>query len=76
MTEKFLHWQTLILEHDRKFTRRTLTFEHDQKNNSFEPDNPCTLVFAHYTSARRWYAPHELAKVNNSEIERATEMDI
>ena len=26
-------------------------------------------------SARRWYAPHDLAKVNNSEIERVTEMD-
>ena len=28
----------------------------------------------HYTSARRWYAPLDLAKVNNSEIERVTEM--
>ena len=28
------------------------------------------------TFARRWYAPHNLAKVNNSEIERITEMDI
>ena len=38
-------------------------------------NNPGTPVFAHYTSARRWYAPHDLAKVNNSEIERVTEMD-
>ena len=37
---------------------------------------PGTPVFAHYTSARRWYAPHDLAKVNNSEIERVTEVDI
>ena len=35
---------------------------------------PGTLVFAYYTSARRWYAPRDLAKVNNSEIERVTEM--
>ena len=33
-------------------------------------------VFTHYTSARRWYAPNDLAKVNDSEIERETEMDI
>ena len=33
-------------------------------------------VFAHYNSARRWYAPHDLAKVNSSEIERVTKMDI
>ena len=41
-------------------------------NNGFTPGTP---VFAHYTSARRWYAPHDLAKVNNSEIERVTQMD-
>ena len=39
-------------------------------------NNQGTPVFAHYTSARRWYAPHDMAKVNNSEIERVTEMDI
>ena len=39
-------------------------------------DIPGIPVFARYTSARRWYAPHDLAKVNNSEIERVTEMDI
>ena len=39
------------------------------------PDNPGTPVFAHYTSDRGWYAPHDLAKVNNSEIERVTKMD-
>ena len=33
-----------------------------------------TPVFAHYTSARRWYAPLDLAKVNNSEIERVTKI--
>ena len=38
--------------------------------------NPGTPVFAHYTSARRWYAPRVLAKVNNSEIERETEIGI
>ena len=31
---------------------------------------------SHYTSARLWYAPLELAKVNNIEIERVTEMGI
>ena len=36
---------------------------------------PGTPVFAHYTSARRWYAPPDSAKVNNIEIERVTEMD-
>ena len=35
-----------------------------------------TLVFSHYTSARWWYAPLDLAKVNNSEIEIVTEMGI
>ena len=35
-----------------------------------------TSVFAHYTSAKRWYAPHDLAKVKYSEIERVTEMDM
>ena len=42
-------------------------------NSGFTPGTP---VFAHYTSARRWYAPHDLAEVNNSEIERVTEMGI
>ena len=37
---------------------------------------PGTPVFTHYTSARRWYAPRGLAKVNNSKIERVTEMGI
>ena len=41
-------------------------------NSGFTPGTP---VFAHYISARRWYAPSDLAKVNNSEIERVTEMD-
>ena len=36
---------------------------------------PGTPVFAHYTSARQWYAPLDLAKINNSEIERVTKMD-
>ena len=40
-------------------------------NSGFTPGTP---VFSHYTSARRWYAPLDLAKVNNSEIERVTEM--
>ena len=40
-------------------------------NSGFTPGTP---VFAHYTSARRWYAPLDLAKVNNSEIERVTKM--
>ena len=43
------------------------------KHSGFTPGTP---VFAHYTSLRRWYAPHDLAKENNSEIERVTEMDI
>ena len=34
------------------------------------------LVFAHYNSASRWYAPLDLAKVNSSEIEKVTEMGI
>ena len=42
----------------------------------FEANTPGTPVLAHFTSARRWYAPHDKAKVNNSEIERVTEMDI
>ena len=45
----------------------------------FTPNSGFTLgtpVFAHYTSARRWYAPHDLAKINNIEIERVTKMDI
>ena len=44
----------------------------------FTPSSGFTLgtpIFAHYTSARRWYAPRDLAKVNNSEIERVTEME-
>ena len=36
---------------------------------------PGTPVFAHYTSARRWYVPRDMAKVNNSEIERVSKMD-
>ena len=35
---------------------------------------PGTAVFSHYASARRWYAPLDLTKVNNSEIDRVTEM--
>ena len=34
------------------------------------------LVFTHYTSARWWYAPHDMAKINDSKIKRVTEMDI
>ena len=30
--QKKLHRQTLTLEHNRKFTSRTLTIEHDQNN--------------------------------------------
>ena len=33
-------------------------------------------VFTHYITARRWYAPHDLAKINDSKIERVTEMGI
>ena len=29
---------------------------------------PGTPVFSHYTTARRWYAPRDMAKTNNSEI--------
>ena len=31
-------------------------------------DIPGTLVFSHYTTARLWYAPRDMAKTNNSEI--------
>ena len=27
-----------------------------------------TPVFSHFTTARRWYAPRDMAKINNSEI--------
>ena len=33
-------------------------------------------VFTHYTSARRWYAPQDMANINDSKIERVTEMGI
>ena len=39
--------------------------------------NPGTPIFTHYsdyTIARRWYAPHDMAKINDSKIERVTEM--
>ena len=38
--------------------------------------NVKTMASTDYTSARRWYAPHDLTKINNSEIERVTEMDL
>ena len=28
------------------------------------------------TTARRWYAPHDLAKINDSKSERVTQMGI
>ena len=37
---------------------------------------PGTPVFTHYKSARRWYAPHDMVKINISEIERVAEMGI
>ena len=30
--------------------------------------NPGTPVFSHYITARRWYAPRDMAKTSNSEI--------
>ena len=45
----------------------------DLLNNGFYPG---TLVFTHYASARRSYAPHDLAKINDSKIESVTEMGI
>ena len=33
-----------------------------------------TPVFTHYTSSRRWYAPNDMVKINDSIIERVTEM--
>ena len=38
--------------------------------------SPGTPVFTHYTFARRWYAPHDMAMINNSKFERVTEMGI
>ena len=34
-------------------------------NSGFTPGTP---VFAHYTTTRRWYAPHDLAKVNTCRL--------
>ena len=56
------------------FYRKTLELQ--TLNCAVDSNIPGNPVFAHYTSARRWYAPHDLAKVNNSEIERVTKMDI
>ena len=40
-------------------------YKMDNPNSGF---TPCTPVFAHYTTARRWYFPRDVAKINNSEI--------
>ena len=34
------------------------------------------IVNTHYNTASRWYAPNVLAKINDSKIERVTEMGI
>ena len=47
-----------------------------ERTVSGRKNNPGTPVFTHYTSARRWYAPHDMAKINNSKIERVTKMEI
>ena len=42
----------------------------------FSGNIPGTPVFTHYTTARRWCAPHDLVKKNDSKIERVTAMGI
>ena len=65
-----------LIAHDLGYLQDKFGFsDEDMQSVPQAPFNPGTPVFAHYTSARRWYAPHDLAKVNNSEIERVTEMD-
>ena len=45
-------------------------------NNPYSGFSPGTPVFTHYTTARQWCAPHDMAKINDSKIEKVSKMGI